>query len=80
VLVQRLDHHAGQANPSPSGGGLGRPQIQMAMHLGHHLGDLHHAGGQVQALAAQPGHLPDAQPPIGPEQDQRPIGRPDGHG
>jgi hypothetical protein len=50
------------------------------MHLGHHLGDLDHPGDQVQALAAQPGHLPDAKPAIGTKQDQRPVGRPDRHG
>jgi hypothetical protein len=52
----------------------------VAVHFGHHLGDLDHASGQVQALAAQPGHLPDAQASIGAKQDQRPVGRPDGHG
>jgi hypothetical protein len=41
----------------------------VAVHLGHDLGDLDHPGGQVQALAAQPGHLPDPQPAIGAEQD-----------
>jgi hypothetical protein len=52
----------------------------MAMHLGDHLGDLDHPGGQVQALAPQPGHLPDAQAAIGAEQDQRSIARSDRHG
>jgi hypothetical protein len=52
----------------------------MAVHLGHHLDHLDHPAGQVQTLAAQPGHLPDPQPAIGAKQDQRPVGRLDGHG
>jgi hypothetical protein len=51
----------------------------VAVHLGHDLSDLDHPSGQVQALAAQPGHLANPQAAIGAQQDQRPVSRPDRH-
>jgi hypothetical protein len=54
--------------------------VQLALGLGDDLDHLDRPGLQVDPAPAQPGHLTDAQPTEGAEQDQRPVLRCDGIG
>jgi hypothetical protein len=71
ALGQRLNHEPRQTNHPPAGAGLGRPEMQVAPRLGDDLDHLDRAALQVDPTPAQPGHLTDAQPAEGPEQDRR---------
>ena len=77
VRGQLLDHEPGQPDRAPAGPGLGRPDVQHAPDLNHDLGHLDRPTQQVDAAAAQPGQLPDAQPAVGGDQDQRAVARAD---
>ena len=61
----------GAGRPSAGRRGLGRPEVQVAPRLGDDLDHLNRAALQVDPAPAQP-LTPDARPPEGPEQDQRP--------
>jgi hypothetical protein len=77
---QLLDHEAGQPDRAPAGPGLGRPDVQHAPDLDHDLGHRDRPAQQVDAAAAQPGQLPDAQPAVGADQDQGAAAGRDGVG
>jgi hypothetical protein len=48
--------------------------VQPALNLGDVLGHVDGAGVRVDAGARQPGQLPDAQPAVGDDEHQRPVG------
>jgi hypothetical protein len=73
VLVQLLDHAAGQAHGAAAGAGLGQAATEAALDLGDDLGHLDRAAEQVDAAAGQASQLPDAQAPVGGDQDQGAI-------
>jgi hypothetical protein len=50
--------------------------VQPNLGLGDDLDHLNRPGLQVDPTPAQPGHLADTQAAEGPEQDQRPVLRP----
>jgi hypothetical protein len=75
VLGQGLDHHSRQGDRAAAGGALGRPQRERAIDLQELLGHRDRAPLQVDALAAQPGQLPPAQPTEGGHEDQRIVDR-----
>jgi hypothetical protein len=73
-MASELGHHLlGQADAAAAGPGLGQAERHPAVHLGQDLGHLDDAAQQVHAAATQPGQLPDAQPAVGRDQDQRPV-------
>jgi hypothetical protein len=63
VLGQGLDHHGGQGDGAATGGALGRPDGERPVDLQELLGHRDRAALQVDALAAQPGQLPQRSPP-----------------
>jgi hypothetical protein len=68
VLGQGLDHHGRQADRAAAGGALRRPDGEDAVDLQELLGHRDRAALQIDALAAQPGQLPPAQPTEGGHQ------------
>jgi hypothetical protein len=77
VLGEHVDHGAGESDRTAAGACLGRPNLQLAGHLGHDLGDLDGAAQRVDALASEARQLADAQPAVGADQDQSAVPRPD---
>jgi hypothetical protein len=52
VLGEHVRHGAGESDGTAAGACLGRPDLQLAGHLGHDLGDLDGAAQEVDAAAS----------------------------
>jgi hypothetical protein len=76
-LSQGVENELRQPNRAPTRPRLGWPDMQPALGLGDDLDHLDGAAHQIDPASAQPRHFSDTQAPIGAQQDQCSVVRPD---
>ena len=81
VLVEAVDDDRWQRHRPHARAGLQRLEGPAAVLVASELlDDLEVAMEQVDAVAAQAGHLAEAQPAVGADEDERPVAHVDGRG